>query len=240
MPLPCRIFALAFLLLAATAARAATYTDSSRDFSLELPPDWYELTAADVAGVLLDSSPDPNLLGITGFRYNDKLALVLSADDYPAVATYSKVTFLRIREIAASLTKANPAEFQVADRPVVTNLGVGAVRKITCFRQPPGFIVDYQKSQPPARSHSVAFIGQERLITLHFFMHPSDFTAQKPTIDAIATSFRFHPRQAVAFDPATKSPDDHTTLGVYLLVALTLAGAAYLAYHLFKPRPLDI
>jgi hypothetical protein len=238
MPVAGRIFALLFLLLA-TGARAATYSDSHRGFSLDLAPDWTELSPPEVGTAIQESSPDPNLQGIAGFRYSDQLTLVISFVDYPQGDTYSRVTLAELRRLAARITEADSREFQTTTRPLLSNLGIGAVRQIACFSKPPGFIIDYQNAKNQSRSRSVAFVGKERIIMLNFFTHPADFPALKKVIDPVATSFRFHFAQSVNFDPADKAPDDYTSFGTYFIAALLLAGAGYLAWFLFHRRPFE-
>ena len=239
MPFVCRILVLAFLLLA-TGARAATFSDSPRGFALDLSPDWNELSAPDVGSAIQELSPDPGLQGIAGFRHGNNLTLIISFADYPQGDTYSKVTRAQLQRLAASITSADPGEFQTAATPVVSNLGIGAIRQVTCFSKPPGFVIDYQNPKTESRSHSVAFVGRDRLIMLNFFLHPADYPALKKAIDSVATSFRFRYAQSVSYDDALKAPDDYTSFGTWFLIALTLAGAAYLAYYFFKPRPIDI
>jgi hypothetical protein len=234
------ILALLFLFAAASARAATTYSDSDHGFSIDLPPEWYALDLSDVAFAVQNFSPDPNLRCFAGFRYSDTVTLCLSSTEYPRLATYSTVTFNQIQQIASELTQIDPAEFRTATRPAVTNIGIGAIRQIVCFSRPPGFVVDYQNEQLETRSHSVAFIGRDRLLTLHFFLRPADYPAQKDAIDSIAGSFRFHSGQAVAFDDGTHDPENWTAFGAYFLAALTLAGASYLAWYLFHRRPFGI
>jgi hypothetical protein len=240
------ILAFTLLLTALPPARAAAYSNSEHAFSLDLPEGWTELTPGETAVAVQANSPDPNLQAFAGFQLSDQALLVISAAEYPTavypdpeVPYFSKVTLPRIRQIAAAFTGADPNEFRAATQPVASNLGIGAVRQVTCCFQPPGFVVDYYDPKFDARSHSVAFIGRDRLVVLHFFLRHQDYPTLKRTLDPLALSFRFHARQAVAFDDSIQASNRWAQWGAYTLVAVVLAGAAYLAWYLFKPKPFE-
>ena len=227
---------LALLLLAAAAARAETFTNADNAFSLELPDDWSPLDPADVPSATQALSPDAGLHCFAGFTRGNTGVLLISATPYPESRSYSHATVLQIQQLAAELTGALIGEFRSSDTPATPAMGAGAVRQITCFTQPPGFAVDYQQVKKDMRSHSVAFMGQNRLVMLHFFMTPLDYPFTKRSMDEIAASFHFDRREALPLQTTFASPDDYTAYGTYGFTAFALLVAAWIVRYLFKRK----
>ena len=224
------------LLLLGTAAtlRAETFSDADNAFSIELPDDWSQIDSADVSSTTQTYSPDSDLRCFAGFTRGNAAVLLLSATSYPEARSYPHVSVLQIQQLAAELTGTVIGEFRAADTPATPAMGTGVIRQITCFTQPPGFAIDYQQLAKDQRSHSVAFMGQNRLVMLHFFMKPVDYPFNKRSMDEIANSFHFDRRQALPLKTTFASPDDYTAYGTYAFTAFALLAAAWIVRYLFK------
>jgi hypothetical protein len=217
-----------------SAARAEIFSDAANNFSFEVPEGWSAIDAGAIDKVTRWASSDPALRCFAGFEFGEQGTLLISASPYPEEASYSGVTLQQIKQIAATLTGVNPGEFHEAQRPVVPAMGAGTVRQITCFTNPPGFVIDYQDVQQEARSHSIAYVGKDRLVMLHFFMRPSDYRIVKRSMDEIATNFRYGRRQAVSFQSPTAATDQPIAWAVYGFVSLLVLVSGVIVYYLFK------
>jgi len=218
------------------AARAEIVTDPDNAFPIDLPDDWTPLGPADVLSATQSLSSDPDLHCFAGFTRGDAGVLLLSATPYPESRSYPHVTVLQIQQLANELSGIRMGEFRAATSPATPPMGAGASRQLTCFTQPPGFAIDYQQLSQNTRSHSVAFMGQNRLVMLHFFMAPLDYPFTKRSMDEIASSFRFDRREALPLQTTFNTPGDYTTWGLYGFVAFALLVAAYIIRYLFKRK----
>jgi len=227
---------LPLLLLTFAPARAAAYTNADYAFTIDLPDDWSQLSSADVQAATRALSPDPDLHCFTGFMRPDSTVLLLSTTAYPDSATYDHVTPLQIQQLAAQLTAVNSAEFRTATSPATPAMGTGTTRQVVWFTQPPGFAVDYHAVNNENRSHSIAYMGRDRLVMLHFFTTTINYPFVKHSLDDIAATFHYDSRETLGLQTTYATPGDYTTWGLYGFVAFGLLVAAYILRYLFKRK----
>ena len=197
--------------VAAPAARAGQFSDAELGYSLTIPDEWSAIPQTEIDAfyqrAINPQNPPPwtycAAFQPTSHKRSFQFPYILVQNQpYPGGKHIDSISESELKQIVAGATGINTKDLRNSLSPEASKLLLSVNSPAASYStHPPGFQMSMTMAAAGAgtvRLRSVALVGRDHCIMVHFYAPQAQWEQYAPTFQKIADSFRLSPQQQVS------------------------------------------